>query len=222
MSENDKVRENEELGHEEKSAKKMKLESTDDSNLNEKIKNQVEYYFSNVNLVKDRFLLDQIKKGDGWVELSTLLTFSKLKNMTREEDRLVQALRESSEIVEIDETKKVIKRKEPLPDFQAYKKQVELRTVHISGFPSDYNFEALRQFCLRYGEVESLAMRRHFKTKFFKGCIHVVFKNEEDAKKVIEMEILNCKDRQLKKESMMEYYRRKEEMRQKRANKKQI
>lgn len=201
-------------------SKKIKLDpinQNDADGLSEKIKQQLDYYFSDVNIIKDKFLLGEIKKDDGWVKLSVLLTFARLQQLTKDENRIVEALMKcKSDIIELDETKKQIRRKNKLPDAEEYKKELDLRTVHISEFPTDYLFENLRTFCSQFGEVESVAMRRHFKTRFFKGCIHVVFKKVEDAKKVLDTKPLKCKDRELRAESMEHYYKRKAEMKEKR------
>lgn len=203
---------------EESVAKKMKLgQSNDDDGLSEKIKQQLDYYFSDVNIIKDKFLLGEIQKDDGWVKLSVLLTFSRLQQLTKDENRIVEALQKcQSDVIELDDSKRQIRRKNKLPDAEEYKKELDSRTLHISGFPTDYTFDFLRTFCSQFGEVESVAMRRHFKTRFFKGCIHVVYKRVEDAKKVLEVRPLKCKDRELQLESMEQYHKRKAEMREKR------
>lgn len=217
----------EEVGVEnEPSAKRLKVDGDKsiESDLSEKVTKQIDYYFSDVNVIKDKFLIEEFKKDDGWVKLSTLLTFSRLKQLTKDEDRLVEALKDvPSNIVELDEAKKQVRRKNPLPENkEEFLKQIDLRTVHVSGFPTNYEFDELNKFCSQFGAVESVAMRRHFKTRFFKGCIHVVFQNQEDAKKLLETDPLKCKDRELRKESMEQYHKRKEEMAQKRAeNRKQ-
>lgn len=201
-------------------AKKIKLDSIDqggDDGLSEKIKQQLDYYFSDVNIIKDKFLLEEIKKDDGWVKLSVLLTFQRLQQLTKDESRIVEALQQcKSNSIELDETKRQVRRKNKLPDIEAYKKELDLRTVHVSDFPTDYSFENLRTFCSQFGEVESVAMRRHFKTRLFKGCIHVVYKQVEGAKKLLSTEPLKCKDRELRSESMEQYQKRKAEMAQKR------
>lgn len=220
-NENVNVDLDDERGPERSPTKKIKREPTSDSDeLSEKITKQLDYYFSDVNIIKDKYLQEKLKENNGWVKLSDLLTFVKLKELTKSDKRVVQALKEcKSLIIDVDEDKFQVKRKNPMPDPAEFQKQLDLRTVHISGFPTDYEFDQLRRFCIQFGEVESVAMRRRFKTKFFKGCIHVVFKNEADAKKVLETELLKCKDRELKKESMAEYHRRKAEMAQKRHQK---
>lgn len=195
---------------EEPSSKRIKSENRSNE-LYEKVSRQIDYYFSDVNVIKDKFLQAEFKKQDGWVALKTLLTFKKLKDLTDKEDVVIEALKEcNSDVIELDATNKQVRRKHPVPTPE-FLESLDARTVHISGFPTEYGFDFLRQYCSQFGVVESLSMRRHFKTRFFKGCIHVVFKEEADAKRVLSTEVLKCKDRELRKESMPEYRKRKEE-----------
>lgn len=202
-------------------AKKIKLNDRDD--LDEKIRKQVDYYFSDVNVIKDKFMKEQFKENDGWVQLSVLNKFARLNEMSKFPERIAEALKgHESEVIEFDEQLHRVRRKKPMPDeksIEDLQKKLDSRTVHISGFPTDFTFESLRRFCSEYGEVESLSMRRFFKSKFFKGCIHVVFKNEADAKKIMETDPLKCKDRELRTENMEAYHKRKAEMKEKRKAK---
>ena len=213
---------NEEDCPEERSVKKLKVEQPAlDDELKMKIIKQLTYYFSDVNLLNDKFMQEQLEKNDMCVKLSVLATFTRLAQLTKDEDLMVGALQDhKSEVMELDAEKKQIRRTKPLPDKEEFKKQLDLRTVHISGFPDTTSFESLQKYCDQYGEVESLSMRKHFKTKQFKGCIHVVFKDEEIAKKVLAIEDLKFKDRELRRESMEEYHRRKEEIKEKRRKNK--
>ena len=202
---------------EQQATKRVKIE---DGELKARIAKQIEYYFSDVNLVRDKFMQEQLQKNDNRVKLSVLATFARLAKLTRDENVMIEALKDiESELIEVEETEKQIKRKKPLPDKEEYSKELSLRTVHISGFPDSSSFDVLHRYCSTFGQVESLSMRQHYKTKQFKGCIHVVFRSEAEAKKVLEGEPLTFKDRELKRESMKEYGRRKEEMRQKRMEK---
>ena len=40
---------------------------------------QVEYYFGDANLARDKFLSEEITKDSGWVELKLLLTFKRMQ-----------------------------------------------------------------------------------------------------------------------------------------------
>ena len=207
---------------EDPSPKKLKLEPAPavDDELNKKIAKQIEYYFSDANLIKDKFMLEQLEKNNNSVKLSVLATFVRLAQLTKSEDVMVEALKDhESEFMELNKEEMSIRRKKPLPDKEEYKKQLDLRTVHIAGFPDSVSFEDLNRFCARYGEVESLSMRQHYKTKQFKGCIHVSFKTEAEAKKVLDEEVFMFKDRDLKRESMEQYHKRKDDAKKERLEK---
>lgn len=202
-------------------SKKIKLsDNAEDGGLNRKIAKQLEYYFSDVNVVQDKFLLEEFRKNEGWVNLSTLLTFSRLKALTTDKAKLVEALKEhGSGIVELDDAGILIRRKEPLPDKEEFQKDLDSRTLHISGFPTDYTFDFLHNWCSQHGQVDSLSMRNHFKTRQFKGNIIVSYKSKSDADKIMDADSLKCKDRELRKENMEQYRNRKIDMAKKRFEK---
>lgn len=188
--------------------------------LDEQIAKQIAYYFSDVNLVFDKFLNQELKKDDKWVKLSVLGTFARLAQLTKDVDRMVRAMKSyKSDDLELDEVGKRVRRITPIPDKEEYQKKLDLRTIHLSGFPDQATFDVLHQFCSQFGEVESLSMRRYSKSKAFKGCILVTFKDEAGLKKIYDEEGLHFKDRELKKELMQSYRTRKAEIAAKRAQK---
>lgn len=82
---------------------------TDD--LDSKIRRQIEYYFGDINLPRDKFLQEKIKEDDGWVSLDVLLTFKRLASLTTDQDVIVKALEKSeNKLVEVSEDKKKIRR----------------------------------------------------------------------------------------------------------------
>ena len=90
-------------------------------------KKQIEFYFCDSNLPKDRFLLGEANKdedkdgeGRGWVALELLCSFSRMsqkKGDMGEADfvALVAEALEPSATVELNDAKDKIRRKEPLP-----------------------------------------------------------------------------------------------------------
>lgn len=54
-----------------------------------------QYYFGDANLVRDKFLKEEIKKDEGWVPLSVLLTFNRLKAMSEDSSVILKALSKS-------------------------------------------------------------------------------------------------------------------------------
>ena len=64
------------------------------------IRRQVEYYFSPENLAKDTFLLSHMAQG-GWVSITVIGNFHKIRALTNDLQLLVEAVR-SSKLVRID------------------------------------------------------------------------------------------------------------------------
>ncbi|KAJ8139152.1 hypothetical protein OY671_007636, partial [Metschnikowia pulcherrima] len=58
----------------------------------DKVKKQVEFYFSDSNLQTDKFLFKIYEANDGWVELKTILTFGRMRQY-RPEERAIAALK---------------------------------------------------------------------------------------------------------------------------------
>lgn len=71
-----------------------------------------EYYFSDSNLRRDKFLSKQISDNEGgWVELAVLLTFKRLKSMSDDASVIVAAVQKSSAgLVEVSEDKLKLRR----------------------------------------------------------------------------------------------------------------
>ncbi|ELK07590.1 La-related protein 7 [Pteropus alecto] len=78
------------------------------------IAKQVDFWFGDANLHKDRFLREQIEKSrDGYVDISLLVSFNKMKKLTTDGKLIARALR-SSAVVELDLEGTRIRRKKPL------------------------------------------------------------------------------------------------------------
>lgn len=82
---------------------------TDD--LENKIIKQIEYYFGDINLPRDKFLQEKIKEDDGWIPLDVLLTFKRLANLSSDQEVIAKAVEKSeSGLVEVSEDKKKLRR----------------------------------------------------------------------------------------------------------------
>ena len=70
---------------------------------------QMEYYFGDFNLPKDKFLKAQIDEAkEGWISLDIMLKFQRLAQLTKNPDIVIEALKKSkSGLMEVcDESKK--------------------------------------------------------------------------------------------------------------------
>jgi len=163
-----------------------------------KIIRQIEYYFGDYNLPRDKFLQEEIKKDDGWIPLATMLNFKRLSSLSTEDEVILGALNKSEQkLMEISEDKLKIRRdpNRPLPLYNDdVKSETMKRTIYCKGFPKDgsANLDVLLKYFKSYGPYETVLMRYFYndieKKQGFKGSVLVVFPTEEKAKEFLELE----------------------------------
>ncbi|KAJ8665061.1 hypothetical protein QAD02_006723 [Eretmocerus hayati] len=156
-----------------------------------KIKNQVEFYFGDVNMQRDEFLIRITKLDDGWVPMSTMLKFRLLASMSRSIPTIIKALRDS-ELIEISDDEKKIRRKpvKVLPEYnEEYRKAQEAKTIFLKGFPLDTPMQELIDYFEPQGVV-NIFIRKDMKGTgyFFNGSLYVQFKTVHDARAFLERE----------------------------------
>ncbi|XP_012256905.2 la protein homolog [Athalia rosae] len=194
-----------------------------------RIKNQIEFYFGDVNMQRDKFLIEQVKLDEGWIPMSVLLKFKMLTAMSTDPKVILKALA-SSDLMEVSEDKKKLRRSpsHPLPVFdEAYRKAQEERTAYVKGFPlTDTNIEKLKKFFESYGPVENIVMRKYMdkeKKLQFKGSVFAQFKTLELAKSFMEKESVKYEETELIRKWSSDYFilktKEKEERRQKKSEK---
>lgn len=106
--------------------------------LESKIIRQVEFYFGDYNLPKDRFINSVMEKNSNWMPITTLMTFKRLNSLTKDPDVVLKALEMSRNcLIKVDLQNKRIRRdpKFPPPELNEDRK-IELgqRTVFVGGF----------------------------------------------------------------------------------------
>jgi len=86
------------------------------------VKSQLHFYFSDENLRFDKFLRTAICQSGslGWIPISMLLTFNKLKSLIHEERLLKESILSvfPDEILELNQEQTCIRRKSGLPSYQ--------------------------------------------------------------------------------------------------------
>jgi len=75
----------------------------DGESLTEAILKQIEYYFSTDNLIKDVWLREQMD-SEGWIPVSLLANFNRVKTLTTDPDEIMEVL-STSELVECKDNK---------------------------------------------------------------------------------------------------------------------
>jgi lupus La protein len=156
-----------------------------------KVLKQVEFYFGNSNLPRDKFLLGEVKKTkEGWVSLATIASFKRMKQLTEDIKVVEAALRESKELLEVSEDGAQIRRKTPLPDSVDDLKC----SIYAKGFPADSTIDSVTEFFEKQvaegQEVRCVRLRRiKGKDKTFKGSVFVEFSSEAEAQRVGKLEL---------------------------------
>ncbi|CAH9141498.1 unnamed protein product [Cuscuta epithymum] len=128
---------------------------SDDLRLN--IIKQVEYYFSDANLLTDKFLLKYVTNNEeGFVPLNVIASFKRMKKLTKEIPLIVTALKESSLLV-VSSDEKAVKRLNPLPYTGV--RDPQLCTVLVENLPADHSVEDLKQLFSLAGHIQHISIR---------------------------------------------------------------
>jgi len=120
------------------------------------LKKQLEFYFSDSNLPKDKFLLKTAQQTpEGWVSLQVIADFQRMKGMNATAAKLALAAK-ASDFLAVDAEEKRVRRTTPLPDTD-----VTLpRTVVAEWFAADTTIEDLHEFFSSYATVLSVRLMR--------------------------------------------------------------
>ncbi|KAL1445138.1 hypothetical protein MTO96_029330 [Rhipicephalus appendiculatus] len=153
--------------------------------LQEKIIKQLNYYFGDVNLSRDKFLQEKIDMGYGWVEIDVLLTFNKLRSLTEKRSDVAYAIRKSTNsLLEVNIDGTLVRRRpaHPLPaKSEEHRKELDHQTVFVKGFPLTTSIDELLEFFGQFGECVDVYMRGVKKARKFKGSVFVMFATKDEA-----------------------------------------
>jgi len=106
-----------------------------DDDLCEKITQQVEFYFSDANITKDKFLLKHVKRNkEGFVSLKLISSFKRVKHLTKDWRQVAFAIKKCSDRLEVNDLETKVRRLEDLP---AYDETTPSRTVVVLNLPMD-------------------------------------------------------------------------------------
>lgn len=189
----------------EESIKKEESLEEETSDLESSIIRQVEYYFGDLNLPRDRFLREQVTLDEGWVPLDILIRFNRLAKLTRDTELIGKALsKATSGLLEMSEDSKRVRRSPdlPIPEMnEERRKELSNRTIYAKGFPKESTLDDLLKHFKKHEHVDNIIMRKYqertSKKKMFKGSVFITFKNREQAEKFIESKPHEYKDTEL-------------------------
>ncbi|MFH4981840.1 hypothetical protein AB6A40_008549 [Gnathostoma spinigerum] len=213
---------NEESNSVEISAETANGENTELDDLDRKIIEQVEFYYGDINLPRDRFLQEAIKTEDGWVSLNTMLNFKRLASLTTDVEKIAAAL-QHSKLMEVSEDRTKIRRsvKCPLPENSLeYWQKIKHRTVYIKGFKQNASLDEILNFVRQFGVVDNVLMRRvKGPSHQFKGSVFVTFKDRETSQAFVANDTNEYDGERLIKLMQDDYWAKKQkEVRERRAN----
>ncbi|KAL5197988.1 hypothetical protein ABZP36_001500 [Zizania latifolia] len=121
-----------------------------------KIVKQVEYQFSDINLVANEFLLKIMNKdSEGYVPLSVIASWKKIKSLGATNQMLVKALRTSTMLIVSDDGKKVRRRQ---PFTEKHKEELQSRMIIAENLPEDSSRNSLEKIFGVVGSVKNIKM----------------------------------------------------------------
>lgn len=122
-----------------------------DDELRDKIIKQVEFYFSDTNILKDSFLLKHVRRNKmGYVSIKLITSFKKVKTLTKDYRVVAFSLRQSVEL-EVNEEGTKVRRKKTLPE---YDETTPSRTVVVVNLPQENpTMESVAEIFSKCGEI---------------------------------------------------------------------
>ncbi|XP_065297696.1 la-related protein 6 [Dermacentor albipictus] len=132
--------------------------SEEEDELAQRIVAQVEYYFSDENILRDSFLLKHVRRNrEGYVSLKLMASFRKVKSLTKNWELVREALRSSSTRLEVNAEGTKVRRREPLPE---HDETAPSRTVVAFPLVDRVTVEAVAEIFSRCGPISLLRLLR--------------------------------------------------------------
>ncbi|KAG1347326.1 la-related protein 6C [Cocos nucifera] len=133
---------------------KISGHSKNNNDVIQKIVKQVEYQFSDTNLVASDFLIKIMNKDpEGYVPMSVIASWKKIKSLGANNQMLIKALRTSTKLVVSEDGKKVRRRQ---PFTERDKEELQSRTVIVENLPEDYSRQNLEKIFSVAGSVKNI------------------------------------------------------------------
>ena len=148
-----------------------------------KILRQVEFYFGDANLNRDKWLRNELHNSEGYYfPIDKLMSFNKIKALTTDTQEVLDAVKQSN-LVEINSDETSIRRKMPYKRKNRF--DAAQTSVFVEQLPLDMTVEDIEDMFSKYGVVRYVKVR---KTKGkFNGTAFVEFKTVNSARQVSDL-----------------------------------
>ncbi|GAB0087100.1 la-related protein 7 [Sergentomyia squamirostris] len=119
------------------------------------IRKQMEFYFSDANITKDRFL-GQLVMEDPFVPLEVFLSFNRMKQLTDSTKDIVKSLSKSS-LLELSEDEKKVRRKSKIN----WNIDSDASTIYVEGLPLKADHEWVKSVFSTHGNVVYVSLPKY-------------------------------------------------------------
>ncbi|KAI9202791.1 uncharacterized protein BJ171DRAFT_511924 [Polychytrium aggregatum] len=157
--------------------------------LKQKIQRQIEFYFSDRNLLSDRFMRAKIEEAEGgWVPISLIMSFKRMESLTNDEGLVAEVLATCT-VLELNSDHRSVRRVAEFVAEEAMKNSVNA-SVFLRGLDGslDNPMEEIENLMSQFGPIAFIRLIRDA-SKRFKGAAVVEYQNEASAKAAIGSEI---------------------------------
>lgn len=155
----------------------------------------LEFYFSDENLVHDRFMRSKIiESSEGYIPLSLLQTsFRQLISRNATLEQLQQAVTESC-VLELNLDKLSIRRKDNILPLLSSQEELDERTIYLETIPAHMTHEKLKTLLEPiFGEIDYISLPRFESNRKPKGFCFIEFHDLNSVQKILSREIrLSC------------------------------
>eukprot|EP00434_Breviolum_minutum_P005395 symbB.v1.2.004757.t2/scaffold242.1/size254583/4 len=143
----------------------------------------MDFYFSDANLRRDRYMKQRVDEGDGSIALDLFLSFNRIKALgVTELAQLVEAV-QASPLLNLTEQDTKVRRdftKHPLGTYDPVQ-----RTLYVEGLPLTFGIDDLTKFFSSYGQVKLVEVPQHRETREPRGFAFVEFASVEEAEEAL-------------------------------------
>jgi len=146
----------------------------------QQLKAQLEFYFGDANLSKNRFLSKTLHENGGWLDISVLCGFKKVQAITSD----VNVVKEAIKLIDFLELNgNQVRRKTPIAQKSVW--EIKKSTLRVEPISLDATIEGLHQIFDKYGPVVFIDIPKNKEDHKRMGYALVEFDKRESARNAL-------------------------------------